>query len=59
MAVRRPNQIITVYENPVSIEPYSNRFAYETEVNKQIEEMLQQCNIRESYFPYCSPLWIV
>jgi len=53
------HEIKTSHDNPVYKRPYSYPFSYESEVNKQIEEMLTQGIIRESDSPYCSPLWIV
>jgi len=52
-------EIKTSHDNPEYKRPYSYPFAYETEVNNQIDEMLKQEIIREINSPYCSPLWIV
>lgn len=39
--------------------PYSNPYAFEEEVNKQMKEMLEQGIVRHSDSPYCSPIWMV
>lgn len=51
--------IITKTDRPIYSKIYRYPKIHETEIEKQITEMLKQGIIRESSSPYNSPLWIV
>lgn len=53
------HEIITNTSNPVYSKIYRYPKVHELEINRQINEMLEQGIITESNSPYNSPLWIV
>lgn len=53
------HKIRTRHENPIYTKSYRYPFKYKNEVDKQINEMLEQGIIRNSNSPYSAPIWIV
>lgn len=53
------HEIITTLNKPVYAKMYRYPQIHETEIKRQINEMLEQGVIKESNSPYNSPLWIV
>lgn len=53
------HQIITTIDRPLYSKIYRYPQIHESEIRKQIDEMLEQNIIRESNSAYNSPLWIV
>jgi len=51
--------IETKHEEPFYRRPFSYPYTYDTEVEKQIEEMIRQGIIRKSKSPYCSSILMV
>jgi len=51
--------IKTKHEEPIYRRPYSSPYIYDTEVEKQIEEMISQDIFRKFTSPYCSPIVMV
>lgn len=53
------HEIKTVDDVPVYTKTYRYPYVHKEEVGRQIEEMLEQNIIRNSYSPWSSPIWIV
>jgi len=53
------HSIQTKHEDPIYRKPYKYPQIFDEEVNKQINEMIEQGIIRKSKSPYCSPIWMV
>jgi len=53
------HSIQTKHEDPIYRKPYKYPQTFDEEVNKQINEMIEQGIVRKSKSPYCSPIWIV
>lgn len=53
------HEIVTTIDKPLYSRIYRYPQIHESEINRQIEEMLKQNIIRKSNSPYNSPLWIV
>lgn len=53
------HSIHTKHEGVIYKKPYKYPQTFDQEVNKQIQEMIEQGIIRKSKSPYCSPIWIV
>jgi len=53
------HSIQTKHEDPIYRKPYKYPQTFDEEVNKQINEIIEQRTIRKLKSPYCSPIWIV
>lgn len=51
--------IRTTDENPVYTKSYRHPYIHKEEIQKQMQNMLDQGIIRPSYSPWSSPLWVV
>uniref|UniRef100_A0ABD2W534 CCHC-type domain-containing protein n=1 Tax=Trichogramma kaykai TaxID=54128 RepID=A0ABD2W534_9HYME len=53
------HRIITIDDDPINVKQYKYPHALKDEVNKQVQEMLDNDIIETSESPYNNPLWIV
>ena len=53
------HEIVTKNENPIFVKTYRYPFIHQTEVRKQISDMLDKKIIRPSKSPYSAPAWVV